>query len=238
MTDILDLRLPDPSYVETRMQCTKDRVSSLESLSLITVLLAGYALAEFGLCNPAKWTTPHFYEAYLFLLTCVIIINLYISIVAVLIIVVVKRISSWDTVFQTSQLTAAELWENNNYKFMMEWLYGKDLSRWTEVSKEHKFIHMDYEQLPEMEDKVLRLPLMSQFYRYMADGPWTIFGMGVQGLPVGTVAYFLAMLLNVVEDLFREGRPLAMITIVSMIFVGTGLVMGRIIHRAIKIVMF
>jgi hypothetical protein len=217
--DVGRLVLPSEAYRTYRRRSVHAREGSLESLSIVTVLLAGFAIQAAIEFDPKDWHSTELMYIYGFCQGCVVAECTFVSLVAVMTIVGCKRIESWDEMFHFRGLSAEKVYNNKNYIFMMEWLYGGDRSKWTECPSVYNG-HNPKETLPENENiRVLHLPLTYAFFKIQADGPYSPVGVGMLLFPPCCLFYFVATLL----DITKKSTDTFMISMLLVIMLPVGL---------------
>lgn len=163
---------------ERRTKSAEQRVMALESLTLITTLLVAEAIHE-GLEQEWKeWTHPRL-DIYCGLLFFAMLANLYLSAVSLMVIVACKRVCSWD--FNLDNIKdPAEIWKNADYQFMMRFLYGSDKKLWAENDGTGE----------------LKLPLQYFLLKKYIDGPFSVTGIGIVGLPFALTCQIMAFAID------------------------------------------
>jgi len=176
------VRKPPASDMARHTKSAEQRVMALESLTLITTLLVAEAIREGLDTHRDEWTHPRL-EIYCALLFFAMLANLYLSAVSLMVIVACKRVCSWDFNFEHMQDPGA-IWRNDDYQFMMTFLYGEDKSKWLHPHDQGDGTHL------------LKLPLQYYLLKRYVDGPFSATGLGICGFPVALTCQIIAVAID------------------------------------------
>uniref|UniRef100_A0A7S0AGB7 Uncharacterized protein n=1 Tax=Pyrodinium bahamense TaxID=73915 RepID=A0A7S0AGB7_9DINO len=169
-----ELRKPTLDTVED-----SPRLVSIDSLTVVTTLVAGFVISDVGNFNPADWNLA----MRLVYVTCISFtaaVSLYISIVGAMTSMAVRRVQNWDIYhFLKGDMTPEEIMTSSDYEIVMRFCYGQDKMKWTD-------------------NGTLKV-MCSSLFDYMCDHTCSPLGIGLLLLPCAIVTYGIAFILNLTK---------------------------------------
>jgi len=219
--------IPSQEFQEHKIEVVDKRLTSLESLSVVSALIAGFAINDSSNFNSSSYPWPWMY-VYAIAIGAVISTMMYVSLLAVLTIVGTKRIAAWDDTFKFKKPCGEDIFKNENYGTLMRMIGKADKSDWT-YTKEKYNKQLGATEKMEAPDqgRVLRLPLSYEFLKYMTDGSYSPIGVGMYLFPASIVLYSVAIIMNIAKG---DGNNVTL-TVMTALFVPLGIYMWeRISH--------